>query len=88
MSRNLSTTTPKARKPYRCDYCELPIDAGDTHVKSTGICDGYVYSLRIHTACADLARGWDADDWWDVDTDEFRRLLADVKPAEILTTEF
>lgn len=85
MSRNLSTTSPVARKPHRCDYCELPVAVGKTHVRCDGVFDGTFYTLRLHTACADLARGWGKDEWFNVDAAEFRRLLADRRPSELLT---
>lgn len=60
---HLSETRPKARKPYRCELCDLPIEIGTVHVKRVGISEGYMVSFRMHVACEAVTHNWTENDW-------------------------
>jgi hypothetical protein len=60
-------TTPRARKPYRCEECRAPIAVGDQYVRHNwyepewpGVCTATL-CLRCQ-AMRSLA--WDVFDWW------------------------
>lgn len=45
------SSCPKARKPYRCEYCLGPIPQGERHFKWAGVYDGEWQSWRMHEEC-------------------------------------
>ena len=47
----LSTTYPKARKSYRCEWCGERIHVGEEHCKSAHIYEGDFQSVRMHLEC-------------------------------------
>lgn len=47
-------TTPKARKEYRCEYCNGPIHIGERHSHETGKYDGEIFSRRLHFPCYNM----------------------------------
>lgn len=68
-------TTPKARKEYKCEYCNKPIHIGQIHSYETGKYDGDMFGRRLHFPCYKMMQTycrnnredeftWDAvDDW-------------------------
>lgn len=45
------STSPKARKDYRCIYCYGPILKGEIHKRQTGNYDGAWQDNRFHDEC-------------------------------------
>lgn len=68
-------TTPKARKEYKCEYCQNAIHIGERHSHETGKYDGDMFSRRLHFECYNILQKycldtgeneftWDGvDDW-------------------------
>lgn len=52
----LSTTTPKARKQHRCDYCYGFIEIGEVYENNSIENDGTVYTWKSHINCQKLAK--------------------------------
>ncbi len=48
-------TLTKARKKHRCDYCQYPINSGDTYLKSSHVYDGDIYTWKSHQNCEKIA---------------------------------
>lgn len=51
----LSTTTPKARKQHRCNYCYGFIEIGEVYENSSIENDGTVYTWKSHVNCQKTA---------------------------------
>lgn len=51
----ISTSTPKARKQHRCNFCEGVIEKGEAHDQQTNKHDGVVYQWRAHFRCSKIA---------------------------------
>ncbi len=51
----LSTNWPVARKKYRCEQCQTPIEPGTKHRKEAGIWEGGFYTNREHTDCGEAS---------------------------------
>jgi hypothetical protein len=47
----LSTTTPRARRPYECDLCLWQIDSGERYVRTVHVLGGEIEQRREHIAC-------------------------------------
>lgn len=47
-------TTPKARKDYKCEYCEQTITKGEIHSCETGKYDGDMFSRRLDIICYNM----------------------------------
>jgi hypothetical protein len=59
----LSQSTPKARKPYVCEWCGEAIEVGTTHVLYSGTMDGHWQDTRMHAECyASMPSALNADD--------------------------
>lgn len=52
----LSSTEPKARKPYRCEWCPEWILKGDVHVHEVSKFDGDLQDMRLHKECYEAAK--------------------------------
>lgn len=51
MSDFCNTTTPKARKDHRCEWCAEVILKSERHVKNTGVWEGTWQNWRMHDEC-------------------------------------
>lgn len=58
------TTTPKARRDYRCDWCREPIEKGTQYVCVKGIDMGKVVTTRMHGECYRATEDLDEDEEW------------------------
>lgn len=47
----LSTTHPRARKEYHCDWCNELINIQEKHLKRVYVYDGELRSDRMHLEC-------------------------------------
>jgi len=74
---HLSDTNPKARKDHFCELCERIILKGTVHVARRGIGDGGPCTIRMHIACEIVSRGFDIDEWENLDPSEFRKDMED-----------
>jgi hypothetical protein len=45
----------KARKKHRCNYCQYPINIGDTYLRSTHVAFGDMYTWKSHEHCDKIA---------------------------------
>ena len=45
--------TSRARKPYRCEWCNTQIHKGETHVRNSARWDGMFQCWRMHEDCFD-----------------------------------
>lgn len=55
MSDFYNTTTPRARKDYRCEWCGDPIPTGEQHVHFVGVWEGEWQNWRMHNECHEAA---------------------------------
>ncbi len=55
-------TTPKARKDYRCVWCDEMIPKGSTHTRRTGRFDGEWRNERWHPECVRASENLDVGD--------------------------
>lgn len=63
MLETLSTTTQRARKPHRCNYCCEKIEKGEMYRRSHNKFDGRIYDWLSHLHCAEIASAiWDFAD--------------------------
>jgi hypothetical protein len=69
---HLGDETPRARKPHRCYLCGLMIEAGEVHVKRSGVSEDGFDTIRMHTACEAKTDEWREDDWECHDPAAFR----------------
>lgn len=71
-----------ARKPYRCNTCEMLIDAGDTYERSVSIVFGQILTYREHPECRGIgersAEYADPDYPDTYDADSTRAYLSDL----------
>ena len=51
MSEFFNTSTPKARKDYRCAWCGQTIPKGEKHTKEFGVWEGELQNWRMHDEC-------------------------------------
>lgn len=49
-----NATTPKARKEYKCEYCNQIIPIGEKHSHETGKYDGDMFSRRLDFTCYNI----------------------------------
>ena len=85
-----------AKKQYTCNFCGLPIKAGETYNRATCIEDGCVYTWRSHIACYDLTAaitafeeygdGITEEDFHDVIEEEYTSLMSEQGIEGELTT--
>ncbi len=47
----ISSTTPKSRKPHRCMWCGESIQVGEVHNRETGTYYGEFQDNRFHSEC-------------------------------------
>lgn len=68
----LKLTTPKAKKEYRCEWCDQKIVVGEKHVNRVYIYEGDFNSGRMHDECFeasgkanhdDVCEGWTPGDF-------------------------
>lgn len=50
----IAESAPKARKDHRCDVCGMTIEAGTVYTAQTYALDGWAYTWRQHTECAEI----------------------------------
>lgn len=55
MGETISQTTPVARKPHFCAYCNAAIPKGEKHCAWTWADEGRLSSLHAHERCAKMA---------------------------------
>lgn len=55
-------TTPKARKEYKCEYCNRIIHIGEKHSHETGKYDGDMFSRRLDFPCYNMMEGYCSDE--------------------------
>jgi len=55
MSEFNATSTPVARKQYRCEWCLGPIPKGEKHKHYVGKFDGDFQNWRMHNECYESA---------------------------------
>ncbi len=77
-------TKTKALKKHSCDYCQYPINIGDTYLRSTHTYDGEIYTWKAHQHCNDIAdklnmfdncdEGLSCDDFYEEIKNEYTRL--------------
>lgn len=70
MGETISQTTPRARKPHVCAYCNATIPKGEKHRAWTWAEDGRLSSLHAHEQCDTMGErvyfpGDDIGDWWE-----------------------
>lgn len=51
---NISSTTPKARKPHRCIWCGKTIEVGEIHEREVGTYFGDFQDHRYHKECREV----------------------------------
>ena len=74
MSKHLADTHPVARKDYHCYLCAYLIPKGTRHVANVSVDCGSAHTFRMHNACADVASGWEEEDWEYTEPWSFRDL--------------
>ena len=62
---NIRTTTPKARKAYRCIWCYEPIEKGERHTHDVGTFDHRLQDIRFHPECFNALQESLVDSWDD-----------------------
>ena len=69
---HIQDTTPKARKEYECLLCGMKIPKGAVHTARSGVGDDGFDTFRMHHACEEKTRKWDAMNWECHDCMDFR----------------
>lgn len=90
----------KARKKHRCDYCQYPINTGDTYLRSTHTYEGDIYTWKSHILCDEIAQklnmfdrcdeGLTCDDFYEEIKNEYHNLdhEGDKLPAKAEFKEY
>lgn len=58
MSADYTSTTRRARKPHRCDYCAADVPIGQAYRLHTMFDAGDVRTSKAHIACDDVANDY------------------------------
>ncbi len=84
MAEQLKSSSPVARKNYKCYLCDQVIPKGEKHEQWSGLDDGgKFFSARGHTQCVNLTvtLKWNEDDWECHDPWEFRETLKEQEES-------
>ncbi len=49
----LNSSTPKARKEHRCEYCGEKILVGETYLREKSVYDGHMQNCAFHPECSE-----------------------------------
>lgn len=58
----ISTSYPKARKTYHCEWCNQVIDKNEIHFQRSYKWEGNLNSGRMHLECEDSMNSYPHDD--------------------------
>jgi len=72
------STSPKARKEYKCDLCNQLIHKDEVYYRYSGKYDGEMFDYKYHLACQTLINAYcDENDDTEYDNDSIQDWLHD-----------